>query len=138
VAAPLYSTAALFAEIIISAIVLYIFYSSFKQNRLPYRLVVFALIYETFFNVGYMVYKTLNHSVPQSAYSRLYLVLGMCHGILSLVMFIVLIIFLMIAWKNYRKKINYFKKHTALTIIFLILWLISVMSGILLYYVAYS
>ena len=56
---------------------------------------------------------------------------------LSIIMFIGLIVFLLLAYKNYKKEINYFKKHKYISAIFLAFWLIALFSGFALYYTTY-
>ena len=136
--APLLSTITLIAEVLISCIVLYIFYSGYVKNRLPYRWVVFALTYEVLFNITYMVYSALNH-VRQSVDTDTALQTGLAifHGTLSLIMFIALVVFLAVAWRRYKRGENYFRKHGHLTLIFIAFWLLAVCSGIVLYIAAY-
>jgi len=135
--APLYSTIALIAEIFISAIILYLFYIAYKKNRFSYNLAIFALAYEILFNLSYMVSRTgTTKKIPGLPASIIFL--AIFHGIFSLVMFIGLVVFLIFAWCNYRKGVNYFFVHKKMTIIFIILWLIAVFSGIGLYITMYS
>ena len=63
--------------------------------------------------------------------------LGIFHGTLSLIMFASLIAFFVLAIKNYRRNVNYFRVHKRLTFAFLFLWSISVLSGVALYFVEY-
>ena len=130
--APLFSTITLFAEIIISSIIYYTFYRSYKYNKFPAKLAGFALLYEITFNISYMV--TRVHAQTASKFlPPAVIILAIIHGILSLIMFISLIVFLAFAWKNYKKGANYFKMHKLLTSVFLIFWTVSVLSGILFY-----
>ena len=135
-AAPFLSTFTLFTELLITFIVLYIFYSGYKYNKFPFKLALFALIYEVSFNISYMVYRSFAHQ-EETLHSAFYIGLAVFHGVFSLIMFIALIIFLVLAWINYKKKINFFKKYKFISFLFIILWLIAVFSGILFYFVAY-
>lgn len=132
---PLYSTITLFAEIIISAAIFYTFYRSYKYNKFPVKLAAVTLAYEIIFNISYMFSRVRNHieklEIPW------HVALAIFHGTLSLLMFISLIIFFLLAWRKYRKGENYFKAHRNITIIFLLFWSISVLSGILFYFVEY-
>ena len=137
-AAPFQSTFTLFAEIIITCIVLYIFYSGYYKNRFSKWLAGFALGYEIIFNISYMVSRMITHSMAVSHDTAFEIALAAFHGTLSLIMFILLIVFLIFAWKNYSKGVNYFKEHRKMTILFLIFWLVSVLSGILFYLIEYG
>jgi|SRR5579871_230547 len=132
---PLYSTITLCAELVISTIIFYTFYRSYKYNKFPVKLAVFALLYETFFNITYMSVRASSHTEKIEVPWHIWL--AMFHGILSLAMFVSLIIFFVLAWLKYRKGINYFKVHTNITIIFLFLWTLSILSGITFYLVEY-
>jgi hypothetical protein len=131
--APLVSTITLFTEIIVLISILYTFYSSYFKNRFPRLLVAITLIYETIFNIGYMVYRTVAHSDVLTGNMRTFAIL---HGILSLVMFILLIVLMSFAWQAYRKE-NFFRKNKCMTITFLVFWIVSVTSGIYVYFLAY-
>lgn len=135
--APFQSTFTLFAELVITGIVLYIFYAAYTRKRFPRGLVVFALAYEIVFNISYMVSRMITHAAS-SHDTPFEIGLAAFHGTLSLVMFISLIAFLVVAWRNYARGINYFREHTKLTIVFLIFWLVSVLSGVLFYLVEYG
>ncbi len=144
VAAPLFSTFTLLTEIVITTLVLYIFYAGYYKNHFPYKIAGFALAYEIIFNISYMAYRSFLHVANESATSAAVEVetpfqtgLAIFHGIISLVMFIALVVFLIVAWKNYKNNVNYFKKHKAITLTFIIFWLIAVISGIAFYFIIY-
>lgn len=134
---PIYSTIALFTECIMLIVILYIFYNGYKHNKFNYKLVAIALSYEILFNISYMLYRTLAKPDSGGAHSAFSIGLAIFHGFLSLIIFILLIVFLLLAWKNYKKKINYFKKHSTITLLFIIFWLIAAISGIIIYIIYY-
>jgi heme A synthase len=135
--APLYSTITFFAELIISAIIYYTLYQGYRKNRFPTKLAFFALIYETVFNITYMVSRVPGHTKVARIEAPYVVGLAIVHGVLSLIMFIALIIFFIIAWRNYKKEINYFKIHNYLTWTFLFFWTFSILSGVFFYLVEY-
>ena len=134
--APLYSSISLIAELIISGIIISVIYQGYKNNVFFSKLTFFALAYEVLFNISYMVRRSdISEEVkPKLSFET---ALAITHGVLSLVMFISLIIFLLLAWKNYKKRINYFKENKKMTFTFVIFWLISVVSGMTFYFVNY-
>jgi hypothetical protein len=134
--APLHSTITLCAEIVVSAMVLYSIYWGYMKGKFPVALAGAALLYEILFNVTYMISR-LGTQTDNQFITPVDLILAITHGTLSLIMFITLIIFFILAWIGYRKGINYFKAHRTSTIVFIIFWTISVLSGILLYFVVY-
>ncbi len=133
--APLYSTLTLIAELFVSAAVFYSVYSGYKRNRFPAKLAGAALLYEILFNISYMVSRLSVHVNAQEP--PFGLALAIVHGSLSLVMFISLILFFILAWANYRKGVNYFREHKYITFVFLFFWTLSVLSGMLFYFVEY-
>lgn len=135
--APLYSTITLFAEIIVSSIIYYTIYQGYNRNKFPARLAGLALFYEIIFNITYMVSRTNVHIKEVKLEPPFVIGVAITHGVLSLIMFLSLIVFFIIAWKKYRSGINYFKIKKALTFAFLAFWSFSVVSGILFYLVEY-
>src|SRR5574338_34158 len=105
--APLYSTVTLIAELFVSSAIYYTFYSGYKKDKLPEKLAIGAIAYEILFNVSYMVYRVPTHH-PDKPDSAGDIALAAFHGILSLIMFISLIVFFVVAIKKYRQGINYF------------------------------
>jgi len=135
--APLQSTVSLITEIIISSLIIFIFYNGYKNNKFYFKLTIFTIFYEILFNISYMVYRVIEHSQSVNNDSTFEIILAIFHGTLSLIMFIALLVFLIFAFVNYKKGINYFRKHKKLTIAFLTLWLMAVFSGILFYFIEY-
>ncbi len=134
--APLYSTITLCTEIIITSLILYIFYSGYKKNKFPVKTTFFALIYETLFNVSYMATRATQHKQVLNKLDP-YIWLGALHGITSLIMFILLIAFMITAWRKYKKGVNYFKEHRVITFTFIFFWLLAIISGISFYVLEY-
>lgn len=135
--APLYSTVSLVAELFVTAAIVTSIVTAYRKNVFRRRLVALALSYEVLFNISYMVYRVLTHE-PAKAESKLDVGLAIFHGTLSLAMFIALIVFMAVAWKRYAKGVNFFRAHRAMTGVFLFLWTLSVVSGIVFYFVEYS
>ena len=133
--APLFSTVSLITELIISTAIFYTFYNGYKHNKFPTIVVILALAYEIIFNISYMANRTQTQ-VGKTA-KGFELVLAISHGVLSLIMFVALLVFMMLAWSSYKKGHNYFKNHSILTGIFLFFWTLSVASGIMFYVLKY-
>ena len=135
---PWFSVFTLFTETCITASVLYIFYKAYKENKFNYKLTAITLSYEVLFNIGYMVYRAASHKeVAGIKEGGLDIFLAAFHGIFSLIMFIALLTFMYTAWKNYKKGINYFFEHKKLSTVFLIAWMIAILSGYLFFYQEY-
>src|SRR6185436_7876907 len=95
--APLYSSITLLAELGISAIIYYTLYKGYTHNKFPTFLAGFALLYETIFNISYMVSRVPAHAKALHVDYPIIIALAIVHGVLSLIMFIALIIFFIIA-----------------------------------------
>ncbi len=135
--APLQSTLTLFAELVISIIIYYIFYQGYKNNKFPVKLAAFSVLYEIIFNITYMASRVKSQVNVSKFELPIVIAFAIIHGILSLIMFIALIVFLIFAFLSYRKGNNYFKEHKFLTTIFLIFWTIAILSGIIFYVMDY-
>ena len=135
---PWFSTFTLFTELAVTALILYVFYSAYYRNRFPFSVAAIALGYETLFNISYMTYRAFTHvEASNHTDSPFHIAVAIFHGTFSLLMFILLVIFMILAWKKYREGVNYFQLHKKLTIAFLIAWFVAIASGFLFYYEAY-
>ena len=134
--APLYSTVSLVTELFVSAGIVTAIVQAYRTGIFRRRLVALTLTYEALFNVSYMIYRVLTHG-HEEIESRFEIGLAIFHGTLSLAMFIALIAFMIVAWKRYAKGENFFRKHRVMTGVFLVLWALSILSGILFYFVEY-
>ena len=132
--APLLSTFSLITEIIITLSIFYIFYKGYFKGIFHSKLALVTILYELIFNISYMAGRTPHVTQKTSSIASPFAIF---HGILSLLMFVLLIIFLLIAWTKYKKDINYFKNHKILTALFLFFWICSVTSGIAFYVMRY-
>lgn len=136
---PIFSTFTLITEIFVTVAVLFIFYQGYKHNKFFPKLVFFVLAYETLVNITYMSYRALTHTadVGPHHHTAFHIGVAIFHGVMAIIMFVALVVFFIIAWRKYKKGINYFKEHKIFTIIFVILWMTAVFSGLLFYYLAY-
>jgi hypothetical protein len=116
---------------------MYTFYSGYKNNKFPYALTGVTLSYEILFNISYMASRELGPHNPSKLGPPFEVGLAIFHGTFSLLMFLLLLILMFFAWKNYKKGINFFHEHKNLTVTFIICWLVAVFSGYLFYYQAY-
>ena len=133
--APIQSTITLIVEIVIAVIIFFIIYRAYVQNVFMRRLAFFAIAYETIFNIGYMVFRSMHPSSGILTTSMK--MVGAMHGILSLVIFIAVIVIFLKANKANKMGENYFKKHFVVTFLFILGWIISLLSGSWLYWASY-
>jgi hypothetical protein len=134
---PWFSTFTLFTEILVTSSILYSFYSAMHKNRFPYVLVFITLSYEVLFNISYMASRAVSGKNPSQLESPTVIGLAIFHGVFSLVMFVSLLVFMIMAWRKYKKGINFFSNHRTLTYSFVFFWLVAVFSGIFFYFLTY-
>ena len=135
---PWFSTFTLATETLVTAGVLYVFYQAYYFNAFSRAVAGVVLGYETLFNITYMASRVSSHveKIPGTE-SPLHIALAIFHGIFSLLMFILLLVFMYLAWRAYDNGINYFHVHKRITLAFLIAWMIAIISGFAFYYETY-
>jgi len=128
---PIASTITLIMELIIASIIFFIIFKGFAKNIFLKKLSYFAIGYEIIFNVSYMLYRTIA-SQPSTQLSNSLKIFAALHGSLSLIILVAVIWLFLKAGKAYAKNINYFKVHKIQTFLFILCWVISILSGIFL------
>lgn len=135
---PLLSTFTLVTELLVTASVLYVFYKSYTKGIFPTKLAFTTLAYEVLFNISYMVYSSMVREAHEAARVFTWKTgVAIFHGVLSLVMFVSLVVFMVLAYRAYRKGENYFREHKNLSLIFLFFWFVAILSGVFLYFSEY-
>lgn len=130
--APLWSTVTLATELFVTASVYFIVWRAYRTGVFPRMFAFGVLAYEAVFNVSYMFSREV---AEQSAavYDPYETALAIFHGIFSLLMFVALIVFFLAAARAYRRGDNFFLRHRRLTIVFVIAWGTSILSGVSLF-----
>jgi len=137
--APFFSIVSLITELFVTASVFYIIYRAYHEGVFMRGFAYCVLGYEAIFNITYMFSRVIRH-VPEHAsaqHSPFHIGLAIFHGIFSLVMFIALIVFFLMAARAYGNGVDYFKLHPWVTTTFVIAWTISIFSGVLFFFVLY-
>jgi len=131
--APLFSIFALVAEFCVTGVVFYVIWTAISNVRFNKKLGFGVLAYEVIFNISYMVMRSLEHvnEKPDVVEKPGEVALAIFHGTFSLVMFVALVIFFVVAERHYARGENFFVHHHRLTSVFLYAWGISVFSGAL-------
>lgn len=135
---PAFSIFSAISELFVTAAVLYVIISNMRGQALKWKLLFGTLAFELFINISYMFYRT-SAIAAENAENLAPLLSGLAafHGALSLVMFLVLIALSLAAYRQMHLGRHYFQGHKAISIIFLIWWLISVASGELFFVLRY-
>ncbi len=134
--APTFSTFSAIAELFVTAGVLYIVITNYRGQGFAWKLAAGVIVFEFSVNMMYMIYRMRETQVQAEPHP-----LGgfmAAHGILSLLVFILLVVFSYLAFVAWRRDRYFFRDHPALTWSFLALWMLSVGSGEALYLINYA
>ncbi len=135
---PAFSIFSAISELFVTAAVLYVIISNMRGQTLKWKLLFGTLAFELFINISYMFYRTsaIAAENPENLAPTLR-GLAAFHGALSLVMFLVLVMLSFVAYRHMHLGRHYFQEHKAISILFLVWWLISVGSGELFFVLRY-
>jgi hypothetical protein len=135
--APFFSSFSAIAEFFVTAGVLYIVLSSYRQKGFPSAFAASVIAFEFTVNMMYMIFRMRETSGHHEAVSSPLAPYMAAHGILSLLVFVLLVVYSYlghVAWKQGR---NFFFDHRGIAWSFLFLWMLSVGSGEALYAINY-
>ena len=132
---PIFSTFSAATEVLVTVVVLWFFYRALRFGDYRFGIMLGALIYETAFNITYMVSRLFVHEEGVTHVHEPWVTWFVAfHGSLSLLMFIGLI--WIVAW-SYRRiragEANPLLRRKRLSQTFIALWLVSVTTGEIIY-----
>ena len=134
---PTFSIFSATSEIFVTIAVLYCILRTLRGDRLPKVLMGVVLTFELCINVLYMANRAAaaDTSVQLTAAMKLFFA---AHGTLSLVMFLVLVVTYLLSLHNESDgKSNWFQRHRTGTYVLLVFWMISVVSGEVIFVMRY-
>ncbi len=132
--APAFSTFSAISEVFVTAAVFYVVIDNLKGKGFHWRLAVGVIVFEFLVNMMYMVIRMQHHSEANSDAGFVAFAAG--HGFLSLLVFILFVVFAVLAHSAARKGRFFFRENRGLTYGFMALWTLSVVSGEVLYFLA--
>jgi hypothetical protein len=133
----LFSTLSAITELVVTAAVVYFFWRALKHQNYRWPIITAALVYETQFNITYMVSRFGAHTESENA--AWYTLFVIFHGTLSLIMFLGLIGFVLWARSAYKAGDPHpLGRVHGLTYTFLALWGVSIVSGEILYILQFT
>ena len=130
--APIQSILTLASELAVTAAVMTVIWRAWRRGYFMRWLAGAAITYEIVFNVSYMLSRETMES-RSAIYNPYTTGLAIFHGTFSLLMFVALIAFFLVAAARYKRGENYFASHKNLTVAFIIFWSVSIASGIALF-----
>jgi uncharacterized membrane protein YdfJ with MMPL/SSD domain len=133
--APTFSTFSAIAEIFVTIGVLYVVFKNYAGQGFPWKLATGVIVFEFSVNMMYMIFRMRETSA--SGEPSPYAPFMAIHGSLSLLVFILLAVFSYLAYNAMKRDRHFFREHPAITWSFVALWMLSVGSGEVLYYLNY-
>ena len=130
-APPLFSTFSAITELFVTVAVGWFFWRAFAAKDYRWGVITVAIVYETLFNITYMVRRTFEHEegVTHTHDAWVTWFVGI-HGALSLLMFLGLIGFVVWLYRQTRAgNPDPVSRVRGLSYAFLALWSISVLTG---------
>ncbi|MGD9598212.1 MAG: hypothetical protein AB7G76_11670 [Steroidobacteraceae bacterium] len=137
--APAFSTFSAIAEFFVTAGVFYIVLRSRARKGFAWQLATALIIFEFSVNMMYMIFRMREVSAGEEMASTPHPLAPFmaAHGILSLLVFLLLVVYSYLAFVAQKRGAHFFADHPAITWSFLGLWTLSVGSGWALYAINY-
>ena len=127
---PAFSAFTAASELFVTAGVLYIIRRNWTRRRFALWLFLAVALFEAFVNVMYMASRASqvagSSGPPLAAGMKLAYA---SHGLLSLLAYLVFVMFGVFAWQEQKNGRFLFRDRPALTFAFLVVWVVSVLSG---------
>ena len=135
-AIPAYSIFSAGSELLVTAAVFYVLWRAYARDDFRKGLLVVVLSFEALVNISYMAYRIAVPAGGQALPGWLAATAAL-HGILSLAMFLALLFFAAMAWRDDARGENFFRDHKGATWTFVGLWTVSIVSGEFLFVATY-
>lgn len=135
-AIPAFSIFSATSELLVTGVVFYALWRAYVHNDLRKGLLWATLAFEACVNITYMTYRLAVPHSPSAAPTWLVWFQG-GHGALSLLMFVGLIILVGMATAVHADGRNFFRELPKTTLAFVVLWMLSVLSGEVIFVATY-
>lgn len=135
-AIPAYSIFSASSELLVTAAVFYVLWRAYARNDFRKGLLAVVLSFEALVNISYMAYRAVVPAAGEALPGWLTATAAL-HGILSLAMFLALLFFAAMAWRDDARGENFFRDHKGTTWAFVGLWTLSIVSGEFLFVATY-
>jgi heme A synthase len=135
-AIPAYSVFSASSELLVTAAVFYVLWRAYARGEFRKGLLAAVLSFEALANISYMAYRAVRPSGGADLPGWLTATAAL-HGLLSLAMFLALVFFAAMAWRDDARGENFFRDHRAATWAFVGLWTVSIVSGEFLFVATY-
>jgi hypothetical protein len=136
-AIPAYSIFSAASELLVTAAVFYVLWRAYARGDFRRGLLAVVLCFEALVNISYMAYRLAVPARAAVALPDWLTATAALHGLLSLAMFLALLFFAALAWRDDARGENFFRDHKGTTWAFAGLWALSVASGEFLFVATY-
>ena len=126
---PPFSIFSAVSELFVTAGVLYVMWANWNRRVFSGPLFLGLALFEGLVNVLYMATRAARASTGAEAIPIAMKVLFAAHGILSLLGYVGFVILGVFAFQEQKVGRWFFREHPGLTLLFLLIWVISVGSG---------
>lgn len=134
---PTFSIFSAVSEVFVTIGVLYAIISVLRGKPLPKVALGIVLAFELCVNVVYMAGRA-SHADKSTEISQGMKLFYAFHGTLSLLMFVVLAaVYLLSLWDESSGRQNWFARHRVGSYVMIFFWMVSVISGELIFYLAH-
>ncbi len=135
--APAFSVFSAISELFVTAGVLYIIRRNWTRRTFSLAIFLTVALFEALVNVMYMARRSAEAATGAQAIAPGLRVFFALHGMLSLLAYLVFVILGVLAYQEQRAGRFWFRDRPAATWTFLTAWMISVISGEVLFAVRY-
>lgn len=135
---PAFSVFSAVSELFVTAGVLFVILRNWKGRRFPLGVFLVVALFEAFVNVMYMA----NRSAQAATGTHEALSTGMkiffaTHGMISLLAYLVFVLLGIFAHQEQKEGRFFFRDRPALTWTFLTVWIVSIVSGEVIFLIRY-
>jgi hypothetical protein len=134
---PPFSIFSAVSELFVTAGVIYVIARNWKQRPFPLGLFLGVAVFEAFVNVLYMANRSARAASGADPISTGMKIAFAAHGMLSLLAYLVFVVLGVIAWQEQRAGRYFFRERPVLTWTFVTVWMISILSGEVMFAVRY-
>lgn len=126
---PPFSIFSAISELFVTAGVLYVVWRNWHRRTFPLPLFLALVLFEALVNVLYMAQRAAHAASGAEAVPTNMKIFFAAHGIISLAAFIAFVVLGVLAHQDQRKQRWFFRESPTLTVIFVIVWIVSIASG---------
>lgn len=137
---PAFSVFSAVSELFVTAGVLFVVWRNWTRRRFPFAVFLAVALFEGLVNVMYMAGRASEASAAHAAAPALPVAMRIgfaVHGLLSLLAYLVFVVLGTLAHQEQERGRWFFRERPALTWSFLVAWMVSIVSGEVIFVLRY-